>query len=68
VVPSITALKDIKNEEEITALFCSQAIILVLRLNVESSRDIYQALMDLNSRTTSPTMLFEKLKQYGEII
>jgi hypothetical protein len=68
VVPSITALKDIKNEEEITALFCSQAIILVLRLNVDSSRDIYQALMDLNSRTTSPTMLFEKLKQYGEII
>ena len=68
VVPSITALKDVYNEEEITALFCSQAIILVLRLNVASNKSIYQALMDLNSRTTSPTVLFEKLKPYGEII
>lgn len=68
VVPSITALKDVHNEEEITALFCSQAIILVLRLNVASDRDICNALMELNSRTTSPTVLFEKLKQYGEII
>lgn len=68
VVPSITELKDVHNEEEITALFCSQAIILVLRLNIATDRPLYQTLMDLNSRTTSPTVLFEKLKPYGEII
>ena len=62
IVPSSAdQVQDVESEEQIETLFCSQAATLAVRL--ASSNGFLQ---DLNSRTTTPTMLFEALKPHCE--
>ena len=45
-------------------LFCSQAVVLILRFGLDKSHPLQATLRTVNSRTISPTRLFEILKPY----
>ena len=46
------------------ALFCSQALVLVLRECLEPEHPLQTHLAAINSRTISPSQVFEVLKQH----
>lgn len=55
---------DTKNIETISSVFCSQSVILVLRECMDTSFSLYDIIMKLNSRTTHPQKLYQKISPF----
>ena len=52
---------DVGAEEDIKSLYCSQAVTLVLRSCVRENKALSELLCSMNSRFTTPNMLYEAL-------
>jgi hypothetical protein len=63
ILPSATQVQDVAAESDIDSLFCSQAATLVLRSALQPGQ-LQSVLCGLNSRTTTPNMLYEALKPF----
>jgi hypothetical protein len=57
---------DFENIEDIHTLFCSQAATFALKNALSKTNPAKVDIMQMNSRFTSPTALYETLKHYGE--
>ena len=66
VLPGPVISSDVKSEDEISSLYCSQAVTLVLRTCVTENKELGAALCALNSRFTTPNMLYEALRPHAE--
>lgn len=64
ILPSMTTVQDIESDKDIDCLFCSQAVTLVLRMALDGQNPLHAALCALNSRCTTPTMLYDALKSH----
>lgn len=49
---------------ESNTLYCSQAMVLILRASLEPTHPLQAVLATINSRVASPTQLFEALKPH----
>eukprot|EP00961_Rhodomonas_salina_P058611 787371-Rhodomonas_salina.3 len=54
--------------KDIHSLFCAQAVILSLSNSLTVDRRLYQTLLRLNSRTTTPYTLFHVLREFGQTV
>jgi hypothetical protein len=61
IMPSGSSPDDIFHEEQVQSLFCSQAITLVLKMTLKQEHSAYQSVQNLNSRVTTPTILYNAL-------
>ena len=68
VFPSPLPLGDVACEADIQTLFCSQAITLVLRMCLDPSHRLAPVLAKLNSRTTTPSMLYDAVLPHCESV
>ena len=61
---------DVSSEDPVhlTALFCSQAVVLALRNGLNEQRDLYEVLAAVNSRVVLPYTLFHLLRPYGRTV
>lgn len=68
MLPGPTAFdgKDVEHEDDLNTLYCSQAVLLVLRSCLEPSKDVTSTLAAMNSRFTTPNMLYDALKPHAE--
>lgn len=66
IMPLNTETPDIGNEDEVESLFCSQAITLVLKMGLDKESPLQEALKPLNSRTTTPSILYSAIKPFCE--
>lgn len=66
LVPSMMSKIDVVQEEEIQSLFCSQAATLLLKMILVPEHELLQQVNQLNSRLTTPTMLYNTIKPYCE--
>ena len=64
MLPASAAVSDIEDDGA-SALFCSQAVILCLRHCITSNPQLSEVLAELNSRTTTPNMLYEAIKPFA---
>jgi len=64
MVPSVAAPRDILDEEQIETLFCSQAVTVVLRHCLEDGNPLHPVIMNMNSRVTTPSMLYEAVEPF----
>ncbi len=58
--------EDVKNNEDVKSLFCSQAVVLVLKMTLHQDHGAYDTVCKLNSRVTTPSMLYDALKPHCE--
>ena len=58
--------KDVEHEDDIKTLYCSQAVLLVLRSCLVNNKDLVDKLSAMNSRFTTPNMLYEVLSLHAE--
>jgi hypothetical protein len=65
ILPGPVLASDVKSEDEISTLYCSQAVTLVLRMCLIENKELIAALGGLNSRFTTPNMLYEVLKNHA---
>jgi hypothetical protein len=68
ILPSVATVQDVQTAEEVDCLFCSQAVTLALRLSLDSQNPLRAPLWALNSRCTTPTMLYDVLKSHCEAV
>lgn len=63
-------IEDIPSEDpaHIKSLFCSQAVILILRNGLQENHPVMQAVGNLNSRTILPYKLYHLLKPYTKSV
>ena len=65
VLPGPVMSPDVQSEDELTSLFCSQAVTMVLRTCVTENKELNSTLCAMNSRFTTPNMLYEALKPHA---
>lgn len=65
VIP-LAVPEDLLCVDEITTLYCSQAVALVLKAVLRDKEDLVGAMRALNSRTTTPTLLYNALLPFSE--
>jgi hypothetical protein len=53
-----------KNIFQATSLFCSQSIVLVMRSSLDADHPLQQSLSNINSRTITPSQLYELLRPH----
>jgi len=68
MLPGPTAFDaaDVQHEHEVKTLYCSQAVLLVLRSCLDPSKDLVSKLATMNSRFTTPNMLYNALQAHAE--
>ena len=66
ILPGPAITSDVQSEDEISSLYCSQAVTLVLRTCVTENKELNAALCAMNSRFTTPNMLYEALRPHAE--
>jgi hypothetical protein len=55
---------DVVEDKDVKTLFCSQAIVLVLKMTLSQEHNAYETIQTLNSRVTTPSMLYDALKPF----
>jgi hypothetical protein len=55
---------DYENLDNVDSLFCSQAVTLILRCGLTENENLLESLKLLNSRTTTPNILYQTLKPF----
>ena len=65
VLPGTSDAPDVGAEEDIKSLYCSQAVTLVLRSCVTQNKALSELLCTMNSRFTTPNMLYEALAPHA---
>ncbi len=65
ILPGPVISSDVQSEDDISSLYCSQAVTLVLRECVTENKELSSALCAMNSRFTTPNMLYEVLKPHA---
>lgn len=68
ILPSMTTVQDVDSPADIDSLFCSQAVTLALRMGLDCKHPLHAPLCALNSRCTTPTMLYDVLKSHCEAV
>ena len=68
ILPSMTTVQDVDSAADVDCLFCSQAVTLALRMCLDCKHPLHAPLCALNSRCTTPTMLFDVLKSHCEAV
>jgi len=66
IMPLSAPTPDVESEEKVEQLFCSQALTLVLKMSLRAEHPLHEAVGRLNSRTTTPTILFDVVKPFCE--
>lgn len=66
MIMSIIPLRSPKEKDiyHATSLFCSQSIVLILRSCLDSDHPLQQSLSSVNSRTITPTQLYDLIRPY----
>jgi hypothetical protein len=64
ILPSLTTVQDVESSADVDTLFCSQAVTLALRLGLDEQHPLRGPLRALNSRCTTPTMLYDAVKPH----
>jgi hypothetical protein len=66
IMPFGPALQDYECEDQVQSLFCSQAIVMVLKATLSEENKARASVIQLNSRATTPTILYEALAPHCE--